>query len=450
MRKFYYLMISAAILAGCQTEAQTKTIEKPQQEAPHTKEDWIKESGIKTEIASAEDPIIEVIHIRGRKQPEILASYTKSNPETSEQAGILTGKSFDEKTHKWKVFFREEVPAVADFRIAGPITVENEGKQTTRIVIEHQSPGASMVHTSAWLYGFADSQFKKLGELTSEYVETGKVAVEDNLIVFKGEEQQDSFQWDQSQFVSSPELLNSRKELGKYANILLEYEAQAGELTVTGDKEGVIYAQPGGTIGIRQSGLVKGSTRIFHGLKQADQPGLYAITEDDHNREIIFDFQYGQTVKKVTILLESEMKNIISSAGYFDQAFVEEIRQNKLKGIPYPLGTMVDQIKTEKGKPDFEENWSGSLVFGYKDHAFGYLETENAKSIHYVSYFPREQQLFFKEAEKVLGVPGAEGVSDKDGTYFQLYDAGNGKELWLEGTTEQKESPIREIRLVQK
>ncbi|PLR79521.1 hypothetical protein CVD25_15795 [Bacillus canaveralius] len=450
MRKFYYLMISAAILAGCQTEAQTKTIEKPQEEVPHTKEDWIKQSGIKTELASAEDPIIEVIHIRGRKQPEILASYTKSNPELNEQTGILIGKSFDEKTRKWKVFFREEAPAVADFRMVGPITVEYEGKQTTRVVVEHQSAGASMVPTSARLFGFANGEFKQIGELTSEYVETGKVAVEDNLIVFKGEEQQDSFQWSEAQFESSPELLNSRKELGKYANIMLEYEAQAGELTVTGDKEGVVYAQPGGTIGIRQSGLVKGSARIFHSLKQADQPGLYTITEDDHNRDIVFDFQYGHTIKKVTILLESSLQKEMASAGFFDQTFVEEIRQNKLKGIVYPIGTMVDQIKTEKGKPDFEENWSGSLVFGYKDHAFGYLETENAKSIHYVSYFPGERQLFFKEAEKVLGVPGAEGVSDKDGNYFQLYDAGNGKELWLEGTSEQKDSPIREIRLIQK
>lgn len=443
------VLLGLAILTACSNEKKNKEYEIPKAEIQQTftKEDWIRESGIQDDIDTTEKPMFEVLHLSGRKSPEILASYTRMDNHM--QKGILIAKKYNEEKNKWEIFFKDEVPNAARFTIAGPLTIDQKGKRETRLVVECQLKAGSTTQTAAWLYGYGQHSFQKLQELRSEYVQSGEVNIEDNLLVFKGKEQQETFHWENENFKGSPQYLNARNHLKDKSDVLLEYETSGGTLLVKGVSDHTIRVKPGDTIGIRQSGLVKGDVQIRQDLMEGDVEGQYIVTEGDHNREIIFDYGNGKQVVKITIQLKTELEKQAAASVYFDHSFADEIKKGRLKGDPYPIGTPVKLIKNENGAPDFEEFRNGSLVFGYSEHAYGYLESEQPV-INFISYFPKKEKLYMKDAEKIMGFPDAEGINEMDGNYFQMYMIAGGKELWLEGASASKDDPIEEIRLIQK
>ncbi|MDE3837887.1 hypothetical protein C0966_00495 [Bacillus methanolicus] len=450
LKKFFLMFLGLAILTACANEKTTKEDETPKAELQQTftKEDWIRESGIQDDIETTEKPTIEVLHLSGGKTPEIIATYTTID-KNKVQKGVLMAKSYNEENNKWEIFFKEEVPGATRFAIAGPLTIDQNGKRETRLVVEHQQKAGTTSQTEAWLYGYDQNSLQKLQKLKSEYVQSGEVKIEDNLLVFKGKEQQETFHWENEIFRGSPQFFNVRNHLKENCDVLLEYETLGEELHVKGISDHTIRVKPGDTIGIRQSGLVKGTVQIRHNLAEEEDEGQFIITVEDHNREIVFDYENGKQVVKITIQLRTELEKKASKSVYFDHTFSDEIRNGRLKGVPYSIGTLVKLIKDEKGTPDFEENWNGSLVFGYSDHVYGYLQSDQP-SIHFISYFPKKEKLYMKDAEKIMGLPAAEGISEMDGHYFQTYIISGGKELWLEGSSESKDDPIKEIRLIQK
>ncbi|MBE3570787.1 MAG: hypothetical protein IMW92_11940 [Bacillales bacterium] len=208
MKKFFLMLFGLAILTACANEKITKEDEAPKAELQQTftKEDWIRESGIHDDIETIEKPTIEVLHLSGGKTPEILAAYTTID-KNNVQKGMLIAKKYNEEKNKWEIFYKEEVPSAARFIIAGPLTIDQNGKKETRLVVEYDQKGDSTSKTEAWLYGYNQRSFQKLQELKSEYVQSGEVKIEDNLLVFKGEEQQEIFHWENENFKSSPQFL---------------------------------------------------------------------------------------------------------------------------------------------------------------------------------------------------------------------------------------------------
>jgi hypothetical protein len=450
LKKFFLMLLGLAILTACANEKTTKEEEVPKAELQQTftKEDWIRESGIQDDIETIEKPTIEVLHLSGGKTPEILAAYTTID-KNNVQKGMLIAKKYNEEKDKWEIFYKEEAPHAARFNIAGPLTIDQNGKKETRLVIEYQRKTDSTSQTEAWLYGYHQHSFQKIQELKSDYVQSGEVKIDDNLLVFKGKEQQETFHWEDENFKGSPQFLNVQNQFKEKSDILLEYETSGEELHVKGASDHTIRVKPGDTIGIRQSGLVKGAVQIRHHLEEDKVEGQYIVTEADHNREIIFDYENGKQVEKFKIQLRTELEKQTGTSFYFDHSFADEIRNGRLKGDPYPIGTPVKLIKDEKGTPDFEEYLNGSLVFGYREHVYGYLQSDQP-TIHFISYFPKKEKLYMKDAEKIMGLPAAEGISEIDGHYFQTYILNDGKELWLEGSSASKDDPIKEIRLIQK
>ncbi|CAN7185356.1 DUF4309 domain-containing protein [Rossellomorea sp. LjRoot5] len=167
------------------------------------------------------------------------------------------------------------------------------------------------------------------------------------------------------------------------------------------------------------------------------------ILDDNGNvqTEELWEFESDwilKTQNRTVMLMDTEQ--------YFDKAFKEELTKGRLKGIPYPLGTNIQQIKNELGTPDVEEYYQGAPTFGYKDSNLFFSHLMNEEQLVSILYNVNNTPQTFKDLESLLGTPQYAGIDEMSGLYTQIYSIDNKYVLIGEGYTHTKDSGIARIQ----
>jgi hypothetical protein len=167
------------------------------------------------------------------------------------------------------------------------------------------------------------------------------------------------------------------------------------------------------------------------------------ILDDNGNiqTEEVWEFKSDwilKTQNKTVMLMDTEQ--------YFDQAFKEELNKGRLKGIPYSLGTHIQEIKNELGTPDVEDYYQGAPTFGYKDSNLFFSHLMNEEQLVSIIYSAKNTALNFKELESLLGTPQFAGIDEMSGLYVHTYSIDNNYVLIAEGYTHIENSGIARIQ----
>jgi hypothetical protein len=105
---------------------------------------------------------------------------------------------------------------------------------------------------------------------------------------------------------------------------------------------------------------------------------------------------------------------------YFDQEFVDKLHQHQLKGIPYKLGTKIEDIKKELGNPDIEDYHAGAPIFGYHDLNVFFAHLMQKDTLISIIYTVPEQ-LSYDDLKALLGTPTFSGIDEVAGVYREVY-----------------------------